>query len=104
MIPPAEACSARREPGRGGAMLPVLLLGAVLSCSQAAEAPAPAPPPPPPPAAPAERWPLMKELQGTWPGWLLDGNRMQVTGWTEVSFTPSSDRRENLPMGFNYKA
>jgi hypothetical protein len=29
---------------------------------------------------------------------------MQVTGWTETSFTGSSDTHENLPMGFNYKA
>jgi len=46
----------------------------------------------------------MKSLQGTWPGWLLDGNRMQVYGWTELSFTGSSDRVSNLPMGFNYLA
>jgi len=46
----------------------------------------------------------MKSLQGTYPGWLLDGSRMQVTGWTDMSFTASSDSRSNLPMGFNYRA
>src|SRR5262249_8540485 len=59
------------------------------------------------PAAPApapERWLLMKSLQGTWPGWLLDSERMQVTGWTDVSFTASSDRDSNLPLGFNHRA
>jgi hypothetical protein len=71
-------------------MLPVLLLSATLSCGQT--------------ASPPERWPLMQELQGTWPGYFLDEHRMQVLGWTEVSFTASSDQHENLPMGFNYKA
>jgi hypothetical protein len=46
----------------------------------------------------------MKELQGTGPGALLDGERMQVTGWTEGSFTASSTQNNNLPMGFNYRA
>jgi len=44
----------------------------------------------------------MKLLQGTWEGSLLDGNRMQVSGWTDVSYTVGTDRRSNLPMGFNY--
>jgi hypothetical protein len=46
----------------------------------------------------------MKSLQGTWPGAVLDENRMAVSGWTEVSFTASSDSVSNLPMGFNYRA
>jgi hypothetical protein len=58
----------------------------------------------PPPVASPDRWLLMKSLQGTYPGWLLDGNRAQLTGWTEFSFTASSDSRSNLPMGFNYRA
>jgi hypothetical protein len=29
---------------------------------------------------------------------------MQVTGWTEASFTGSSVENNNLPMGFNYRA
>ncbi len=61
---------------------------------------APAKPAPTPP----DRWFLMRELQGTFPGWLLDGNRMQVLGWTETAFTASTDHREQLPMGFNYRA
>jgi hypothetical protein len=51
--------------------------------------PAPVPPAPEaPPAAPAlpERWLLMKELQGTWPGWLLDAERTQVYGWVQQGF------------------
>src|SRR5437868_3093527 len=40
-----------------------------------AEAPAPAPPAPAAPApAATDRWLLMKTLQGTWPGALLDGH------------------------------
>jgi hypothetical protein len=59
----------------------------------------------PAPAAPApERWPLMKALQGTYPSWLLDGNRLQLYGWVDSAFTASSDRHDNLPMGFNYRA
>jgi hypothetical protein len=46
----------------------------------------------------------MRLLQGTYYGSVLDGNRMQVYGWTEGSFTASSDRHSNLPMGFNYRA
>jgi hypothetical protein len=70
--------------------------------------PPPAPPatetPPVPPPAAADRWFLMKELQGTWPGALLDDNRLRLYGWTEMSFTASSDAHDQLPMGFNYLA
>jgi hypothetical protein len=56
------------------------------------------------PSLPPDRWLLMKLLQGTEPGNLLYTNRLQITGWTEGSFTASSDRDNNLPMGFNYRA
>lgn len=90
-------------------MVTPLILSALLSLAQAAPSPAEAapapPPPPPPPAAPApDRWLLMKALQGTWEGATLDENRMQVYGWTDVSYTSSSDQANNLPMGFNYRA
>src|SRR5262245_41514838 len=51
-----------------------------------------------------DRWLLMKTLQGTWLGDILDRNRMQVTGWTDSSFTASTDAQTNLPMGFNHRA
>src|SRR5262249_52144868 len=51
-----------------------------------------------------ERWPLMEALQGTWPGWLLDGNRLRVYGWTEGIYTASSATGQQLPMGFNFRA
>jgi hypothetical protein len=47
----------------------------------------------------------MRSVQGSWLGVLLDDNRMSVSGWTEVSFTASSSaRRDQLPMGFNFRA
>src|SRR5438105_3566949 len=86
-------------------MLQCLLLSAALSLGQTA---APGPetgtfPPLPPTPAP-DRWILMKALQGTWPGALVDSERMQVTGWIEGSFTASSAANNNLPLGFNYRA
>jgi hypothetical protein len=112
-------------------MFHCLLLGATLTLAQAnsrpvqlsfedvgeppQETPTPQPPatvvsPTPPPAAIAaaapspDRWLLMKSLQGTWEGSVLDSQRLSVSGWTEGSFTASSDQRSNLPMGFNYRA
>jgi hypothetical protein len=58
----------------------------------------------PPPGAPAERWPLMKHLQGTWYGSLLDDNKLRLYGWADVSYTGSTDAHNQLPMGFNYRA
>src|SRR3954467_13740534 len=61
-----------------------------------------------PAAAPApsspDRWLVMKSLQGTWPGWLLDSERLRISGWTDASFTASTAERSQLPMGFNYRA
>lgn len=83
-------------------MWPALFLSGVLALRQATP-PAEAPPTPSPPR-PADRWLLMQSLQGTYPGWLLDGNNLRVHGWTEMSFTGSTDRFDQLPMGFNYRA
>jgi hypothetical protein len=82
-------------------MLQFLCLCAALPLAQT---PSPEAPPPPPAATSPDRWLLMKALQGTYPGWLLDSQRIQVYGWTEGSFTASSARNEQLPMGFNYRA
>jgi hypothetical protein len=46
----------------------------------------------------------MKYFQGTWIGMDLDTSRMQISGWTDATFTASSDRNSNLPMGFNWRA
>lgn len=51
-----------------------------------------------------DRWILMKALQGTWPGTVLYDRRVTITGWTEASFTGSSVRDNQLPLGFNYLA
>jgi hypothetical protein len=61
-------------------------------------------PPAAPPATPAERWALMQVLQGTWAGWLLDGNKIKVSGWTEASFTAGTAGRDNTPEGANFHA
>jgi hypothetical protein len=59
----------------------------------------------PPPSVPKpDRWLLMKALQGTWEGAVLDDHRMQVYGWTDASYTASSDEASNLPLAFNYRA
>jgi hypothetical protein len=54
-------------------------------------------------AAGPDRYLLMRSLQGTYPGWCLDGDRISVSGWTEGSFTASSITGNQLPMGFNYE-
>ena len=56
------------------------------------------------PASQPDRWLLMRRLQGTWEGSLLDDNRLQASGWTDMSGTASSNRNNNLPLGFNYLA
>jgi hypothetical protein len=81
----------------------LLLIAALATGQVPTTAETPAPSSPPAPATP-DRWLLMKSLQGTWPGWLLDSERLQVSGWTDVSFTASSDEHSNLPLGFNHRA
>jgi hypothetical protein len=81
-------------------MVSCFLLGVSLAFGQTGAEAAPAAS-----AAPApDRWFLMESLQGTWEGWLLDGNRVQISGWTDLSYTASSDQHGNLPLGFNYLA
>ncbi len=58
----------------------------------------PAAPAPAPAAVPPDRWLLMKALQGTWEGDELVGNRTQVYGWTEGSYTYGSEGRGAWPM------
>ena len=80
-----------------------LVLAVSLGLGQAPEA---VEPPGDAPAADAvpERGLLMKALQGTWPGSILDAHKIQISGWTDASFTASSAANSNLPMGFNYRA
>ena len=83
-------------------MIPHFLVSLALAVGQG-DAPAE-----PPPAAPAvtapDRWLVMRSLQGTWPGWVLDSHRLQLSGWTEISVTASSAARDQTPMGFNFRA
>ena len=89
------------------AMLPCLLLSAALTLGQtpaAQDTSSTAAPAPPAPSPPADRWLLMKSLQGTWPGALLDSNRLSLYGWTDLTYNVSSDQHINLPRGFDYRA
>jgi putative OmpL-like beta-barrel porin-2 len=88
----ALACSVREEP-----------LEVVVDVPAAPTAPVQSAPPAPS-ATPPDRWFLMRQLQGTFLGDLLDTNRIAVSGWDELSDTASSDRQSNLPLGFNYRA
>ncbi len=85
----------------GAAATPVEVSAPLLPPPPTPSAPAP---PPAPPAVPAERWFLMRELQGTGPGALLDDRRLRVYGWTDLTFTASSADDSNLPLGFNWRA
>ncbi len=85
-------------------MASYLLVCAALALGQAAATSEENSPPPVTASAAPERWLLMESLQGTYPGWILDSQRMQISGWTEASFTASSAEHSNLPMGFNYLA
>jgi hypothetical protein len=51
-----------------------------------------------------DRMPLMKILQGTWPGDLLDSQRTQITGWIDMSYNASSTHHDNRPSGFDFRA
>jgi hypothetical protein len=46
----------------------------------------------------------MSLLQGTWYGAVLDDNRLSVSGWSDLTFTGSSDRLDNSPLGWNFRA
>jgi hypothetical protein len=83
-----------------GASPEPLVIQAPFSLTPPAAPPATAPPP----APAADRWLLMKALQGTWEGALLDDNRLLLSGWIDMSFTASTDHSSNLPVGFNYLA
>lgn len=84
--------------------MPILLSFALLALQDPpANGPATAEPPAPP-SIDSDRWLLMWSLQGTYPSWLLDSHRIHILGWTEISFTGSSARASNLPMGFDHLA
>jgi hypothetical protein len=88
-------------PEEPAAPTPVTVQAPVLPVPPAAPTPAAAPASP---ATPPERWFLMKALQGTGPGALLDDHRLRLYGWTDMTFTASSADDSNLPLGFNWRA
>jgi hypothetical protein len=66
--------------------------------------PAAAPAPPGPAAVLPDRWWIMHQVQGTWLGAGLDDNRLYISGWTEQSFTGSTDAVNELPVTWNDQA
>jgi hypothetical protein len=85
-------------------MLAALVLTGCLAVAQVSGGPGEEQPAPSPPPSAPDRGLFMNCLQGTYPGFLLDGNRLNVSGWSDVSFTASTDHQQQLPMGFNYRA
>lgn len=61
-----------------------------------------------PPAAPGrvtgENFFLMRELQGTWIGAVMEANHLYAYGWATSSYTASSAAVSNLPMAWNDRA
>jgi hypothetical protein len=45
-------------------------------------------------------WPLMKALQGTWYGDLLNGSRTRVYGWLNASGNWSTSKNSNIPSSY----
>src|SRR5438046_473113 len=58
----------------------------------------------PAPEPPVEPWLLMRSLQGSRLGSVLADDRIEISGWTDLSLTGSSDRSTNGPLGFNDRA
>jgi len=50
-----------------------------------------------------DRWLLMKELQGTWQGAMLDESRTAIYGWADIGATVGTAGSNNLPLGFNFR-
>jgi Putative beta-barrel porin-2, OmpL-like. bbp2 len=97
-IPPPQAVL----PGEGGLLIPEPAFGSgppPLLTPPAPEAPAAAAAQP----ASSDGY-LMQALQGSWPGAVLEGHRLQISGWTAASFTASSAQRSNAPVVWNDRA
>jgi hypothetical protein len=45
-------------------------------------------------------WPMMKTLQGTWPGDLLNSERIRVYGWLNAAGNVSTSRNSNMPDSY----
>ncbi len=53
---------------------------------------------------PSDRWAFMEFLQGTWFGWLMDNQRLSISGWANGSYTPSTTAHSNSPITWNDRA
>jgi len=85
-------------------MYPSFLLCIALAAGQAEPSSDSSSEPYAPAAAPADDGLLMRCLRETCFGGWLDDHKLKISGWTEMSFTASSARFDQLPMGFNYRA
>ncbi|MCZ2343639.1 MAG: porin, partial [Bacteroidales bacterium] len=56
------------------------------------------------PASSDDQWAFMRSLHGSYLGQFLDERQITISGWSELNFTASTDRYDQLPMGFNYRA
>lgn len=81
-----------------------LLLSGALAAGQAPASGTDDTTPAPPAPTGAPRYAVMKHLQGTYYGSLLDDHKLRLYGWTEASFTASTAPHDQLPIGFNYVA
>jgi hypothetical protein len=50
------------------------------------------------------RYIVMKELQGTWPGDLLDSQRINIYGWANASYNWSTSHNSNMPSSYWFEA
>ena len=71
-----------------------------LDLTVAGPATAPAAEDPPAAATAATRWPLMRSVQGSWLGALLNDGRVTAYGWTEFTYTTGTASGSNLPVPF----
>jgi Putative beta-barrel porin-2, OmpL-like. bbp2 len=46
------------------------------------------------------QWPLMRQLQGSWYGDLLNDNRIRVYGWINAAGNVSTSRNSNMPSSY----
>jgi hypothetical protein len=98
-------------------MFPALVLAGALALGQPPappQSPAPTKPndapaetpcqPEEPPAPTPDKWLLMRSIERTRSADWFERSHVSVYGWTNGSFTASTNTRDQLPMGFNYRA
>lgn len=103
-LPPSETTAVAQTPAQNPAEDPSKPDALVLTAPFAVPPPVPPPPVLAPSPPPEDRWLLMKLLQGSAWGTAMDGERIRLYGWTDMSYTFSTDSKTNLPMAQDYVA